>query len=76
MGFTDNVIAAYTGCDTEDIIRMRNEKGIKASFRTVDTCTKEFEAVSPYYYSTYGQGRKTTDSRQKKILVIGSDLYV
>lgn len=72
MGFTDNVIAAYTGCDTEDIIRMRNEKGIKASFRTVDTCTKEFEAVSPYYYSTYGQGRKTTDSRQKKILVIGS----
>ena len=66
------MIAAYTGCDTEDIIRMRNEKGIKASFRTVDTCTKEFEAVSPYYYSTYGQGRKTTDSRQKKILVIGS----
>jgi carbamoyl-phosphate synthase large subunit len=78
-GFTDNVIAGYAGCSTLDIRKMRKDFGINAVFRTVDTCTENLDAVSPYYYSIYGQcGRngdqfgKSAGSGRKKVLVIGS----
>ncbi|HEY8349265.1 MAG TPA: carbamoyl-phosphate synthase large subunit [Clostridia bacterium] len=72
MGFTDETIAGYAGCSLEDITRLRNENGINASFKSVDTCTERFDTVSPYYYSTYRQCGKTASSGNKKILVIGS----
>jgi len=72
MGFTDNVIAGYTGCDTLYIKNLRKKHGIKAAFKTVDTCAAEYVAVSPYYYSTYGQIDEVKVSERKKILVIGS----
>lgn len=72
MGFTDDTIAAYTGCSAEEIIKIRKESGILVSFRPVDTCTERFDAVSPYYYSTYGPNGETAASGKKKILVIGS----
>lgn len=72
MGFTDEAIAGYTGCSTEEISKIRKENGILAAFRPVDTCIERFDTVSPYYYSTYGPGGATAASGKKKILVIGS----
>jgi len=72
MGFTDNVIAGYTGCDASYVKNLRNQYGIRVTFKTVDTCAAEYEAVSPYYYSTYGHTDEVRSSDRKKVLVIGS----
>ena len=75
MEFPDNVIARLTGKTEEEIRAMRYEKGIRASFKIVDTCAAEFAATTPYYYSVFGEdeedeARETRD--RKKVLVLGS----
>jgi carbamoyl-phosphate synthase large subunit len=72
MGFTDAVIANLTGCDRKDIYRRRKEIGICATYKMVDTCAAEFDAVTPYYYSTYDERCEVRESDKDKILVIGS----
>ncbi len=72
MGFTDAVIGSYIGCDRNYIKKLRKEYGINVTFKTVDTCAAEFEAVSPYYYSTYDQYNEVGVTDRKKVLVIGS----
>lgn len=72
MGFPDIVIAKYTGSDRKSIKNLRKEFGINAAYKMVDTCAAEFEAVSPYYYSTYDQFSEVRKSDRKKVLVIGS----
>ncbi len=72
MGFTDVVIAGYIGSDRKYIKSIRRESGINAVFKTVDTCAAQFEAVSPYYYSTYDQNNEVSVTDRKKVLVIGS----
>ncbi|MDQ2085242.1 carbamoyl-phosphate synthase large subunit [Herbivorax sp. ANBcel31] len=72
MGFTDNIIGKYIGCDEKDVLQKRKEFGVCAVYKTVDTCAAEFEAMTPYYYSTYDQHCETKPSKNKKILVIGS----
>ncbi|HEY9060421.1 MAG TPA: carbamoyl-phosphate synthase large subunit [Pseudobacteroides sp.] len=72
MGFTDTVIAKLTGCDRKDIYRRRKEIGICATYKMVDTCAAEFDAVTPYYYSTYDERCEVRESEKDKILVIGS----
>ena len=72
MGFTDAVIANYMGCKESDVKQKRIELSIKPSFKMVDTCAAEFEAVTPYYYSTYDQYSESRESNGKKVLVIGS----
>ena len=72
LGFPDVTIARYTGSDRLSVKRKRNEMGIHAVYKMVDTCAAEFEAVSPYYYSTYDLFSEVKKSDRKKILVIGS----
>ena len=72
MGFTDNIIAKYIGCEEMEVLQKRKELGICAVYKTVDTCAAEFESTTPYYYSTYDQHCETKDSNKKKVLVIGS----
>ncbi len=72
MGFTDAVIGGYIGCDRNYVKKLRKEHGINVTFKTVDTCAAEFEAVSPYYYSTYDQYNEVEATDKKKVLVIGS----
>ncbi|KNY26455.1 carbamoyl-phosphate synthase large subunit [Pseudobacteroides cellulosolvens] len=72
MGFTDTVIAKLTGCERKDIYRRRKEIGICATYKMVDTCAAEFDAVTPYYYSTYDERCEVRESDKDKILVIGS----
>lgn len=71
-GFSDKGIAQLMGVTADDIKRKRTEFGINPVFKMVDTCAAEFEAVSPYYYSTYDQYDEVEVSDRKKVMVIGS----
>ncbi len=72
LGFSDCQIAHLTG-QTEDAVRAERKKiGLVPSYRLVDTCAAEFEAYTPYYYSTYDCGDdeiKPTDTR--KVMILG-----
>ncbi len=72
LGFTDAVIAGYIGCMEKDVKQKRLQYSIRPSFKMVDTCAAEFEAVTPYFYSTYDKVCESKESSGKKILVIGS----
>lgn len=71
-GFSDKAIADMLKVCPEDINRLRDIWNIKPSYKMVDTCAGEFEAVSPYYYSTYEQYDEVQVSNNKKVVVIGS----
>ena len=71
--FPDNVIARLTGKTTKDIKALRNEYGINAAFKMVDTCAAEFEATTPYYYSCFKSENEVIKTQpEKKVLVLGS----
>ncbi|WMJ75867.1 MULTISPECIES: carbamoyl-phosphate synthase large subunit [unclassified Sedimentibacter] len=72
MGFSDKGIADLTGSSPEDVYKLRMKNHIVASYKMVDTCGGEFDAVSPYYYSTYDEYDEVNVTENKKILVIGS----
>lgn len=71
-GFADEGIAQLIGCKGEDIRNIRKANNIIPVYKMVDTCAGEFEAVSPYYYSTYDEYNEAVPSGKKKVLVIGS----
>lgn len=73
MGFTDRTIGDLCGATALQIKLLRREWGIVPDFKMVDTCAAEFEAVTPYYYSTYAsQNEVSPETDRKKILVLGS----
>lgn len=72
MGFPDMVIAKYMGCTPKDVRVRRKELGICATYKMVDTCAAEFEAITPYYYSTFDETCESKKSDKKKVLVVGS----
>ncbi|BCZ43963.1 carbamoyl-phosphate synthase (glutamine-hydrolyzing) [Clostridium gelidum] len=71
-GFSDKAIADMLKVTPDDIYRLRDIWNIKPSYKMVDTCGGEFEALSPYYYSTYEQYDEVEVSNNKKVIVIGS----
>ena len=73
MSFTDGYIARLTGHTHRQIKALRDELGIHAVFKMVDTCAAEFDAATPYYYSTYDEENEAVSSPdEKKVLVLGS----
>ncbi len=71
--FPDTVIARLTGRTEKEVKNLRNEYGIHAAFKMVDTCAAEFEASTPYYYSCYQSENEVVQTRpEKKVLVLGS----
>ncbi len=73
IGFLDQEISQITGISIEEIEKFRKENNIKASFKIVDTCAAEFEAQTPYYYSTYGEEcEMKKNSNKETIMVLGS----
>jgi len=73
MGFSDAWIGALSGHGTEEVRRLRKSLGIVPAFKLVDTCAAEFEAQTPYYYSTYDEENEVVSrSDKKKVLVLGS----
>ncbi len=74
LGFSDQLIAELSGSTREAIRDLRVDYGIKPTYKMVDTCAAEFEAMTPYYYSTYdveNESHLIFDGR-KKVLVLGS----
>ena len=72
MGFSDRGIGELIGCGGDAVYQKRIEFDIIPSYKMVDTCAGEFEAVSPYYYSTYDDISESKPSDKKKVIVIGS----
>jgi carbamoyl-phosphate synthase large subunit len=72
LGFSDRQIAHLTGT-TEDAVRAERKKtGLVPSYRLVDTCAAEFEAYTPYYYSTYDRGDDEVKGNvAKKVMILG-----
>lgn len=71
--FPDTVIAKLTNRTEKEVKALRNEYGIHASFKMVDTCAAEFEASTPYYYSCYkSENEVALTNPEKKVLVLGS----
>ncbi|WP_026476613.1 carbamoyl-phosphate synthase large subunit [Alkaliphilus transvaalensis] len=71
-GFSDKGIADLMGVSPQEIYQLRKSLGIQAVYKMVDTCGGEFDALSPYYYSTYDEVDEVTVSKSKKVMVIGS----
>ena len=73
FGFSDRQLASIWRTDEETIRSLRVEEGIIATFKTVDTCAAEFEAYTPYHYSTYESECEVVHSNsKKKIVILGS----
>ena len=72
LGFSDCQIAHLTG-QTEDAVRAQRKRlGLVPSYRLVDTCAAEFEAYTPYYYSTYDRGDdEVRPSNTRKVMILG-----
>ena len=71
-GFSDRQIANLTGRTEDDVRALRKEQGLIPSYRLVDTCAAEFEAYTPYYYSTYDRGDdEVKPSEKKKVMILG-----
>ncbi|MGE0770728.1 MAG: carbamoyl-phosphate synthase large subunit [Cyclobacteriaceae bacterium] len=71
-GYADRQIAHVLGCLESEVHKKRKELGVHRVYKLVDTCAAEFEAKTPYYYSTFDQENESTSSDRKKIVVLGS----
>ncbi len=71
-GFADRQIAHLVNCLESKVFDKRNELGINRVFKLVDTCSAEFEAKTPYYYSTFDEENESIPSDREKIIVLGS----
>jgi carbamoyl-phosphate synthase large subunit len=71
-GYADRQVAHLLRCLESAVYTKRNEMGIKRVYKLVDTCAAEFEAKTPYYYSTFEDENESVVSDKKKIIVLGS----
>jgi carbamoyl-phosphate synthase large subunit len=71
-GFADRQIAHILDCLESEVHEKRRAMGINRVFKLVDTCAAEFEANTPYYYSTFDSENESVVSDKKKIIVLGS----
>ena len=71
FGFSDAQLAHILKSDLNTVRAERKKQGIHTTFRLVDTCAAEFEAFTPYYYSSYGDENEILPSKKKKIMIIG-----
>ncbi len=71
-GFSDRQIAHLWHVPERKIRSIREENNIVTCYRTVDTCAAEFEAVTPYYYSTYGEENEAEPLGDKTVVILGS----
>lgn len=73
LGFTDQTIAELSGKTVDAVRVLEDNWNIHPVYKMVDTCAAEFDAATPYYYSSYGtENEAKLDTKRKKIMVIGS----
>jgi len=70
-GFSDALIAELVGSNRQAVRKKRENFGILTNYRLVDTCAAEFEAFTPYYYSSYGAENEIKKTDKKKIMILG-----
>jgi carbamoyl-phosphate synthase large subunit len=71
-GFSDLLISRLTGISVPEIRQWRYSSGIRPVYKMVDTCAAEFEAATPYFYSTYDLENEAVPTPRRKVLVIGA----
>jgi carbamoyl-phosphate synthase large subunit len=71
LGFSDRQLAVARGVSEETIRSERKAQNVAPTYRLVDTCAAEFEAYTPYYYSTYGDENERRESTKRKIMILG-----
>lgn len=71
FGFSDQQLAELLECDEKEIRLLREQKNIIAKYKLVDTCAAEFEAYTPYFYSTYEYECEARINKKKKIMILG-----
>ncbi|WP_353481321.1 carbamoyl-phosphate synthase large subunit [Haliscomenobacter sp.] len=72
VGYSDAQIAWTMRVNEEDVKKVRYKRNIRRTYKMVDTCAAEFEAKTPYYYSTFDSENESIPSDRKKIIVLGS----
>ncbi len=72
VGYSDAQIAWLLRINEKEVTRQRNKLNIRRTYKVVDTCAAEFEAQTPYYYSTFDSENESIPSDKKKIVVLGS----
>ncbi|SFM97537.1 carbamoyl-phosphate synthase large subunit [Thermodesulforhabdus norvegica] len=71
MGFSDVRLGELTGTDELKVFEKRMKLGVRPVYKLVDTCAAEFEAYTPYYYSTYEDEDESRPSSRKKVVILG-----
>jgi carbamoyl-phosphate synthase large subunit len=71
-GYADRQIAHLLRCKESEVYKKRNDLGIKRVYKLVDTCAAEFEAKTPYYYSTFEDENESVRTDKKKVVILGS----
>jgi carbamoyl-phosphate synthase large subunit len=71
LGFSDRQLSFASHASEEAIRSRRKELGVIPTYRLVDTCAAEFEAYTPYYYSTYGDENERRDGDKRKVIILG-----
>ncbi|MEW5762198.1 MAG: carbamoyl-phosphate synthase large subunit [Bacillota bacterium] len=71
QGFSDRQLAVLAGTDEGTVRAYRRQHGIRAAFKLVDTCAAEFEAYTPYYYSTFDGHSEVRPSAARKVMILG-----
>jgi carbamoyl-phosphate synthase large subunit len=71
-GFADEQIAARCAVTREQVRHWRIAQGVTTTFKTVDTCAAEFEAATPYHYSTYEDTSEVESSSRDRVIILGS----
>ncbi len=72
FGYSDSQVAHLLNVDTADVRARRIDAGIVKTFKTVDTCAAEFEAVTPYMYGTFEDESEVPEPDRERVLVLGS----
>ncbi len=72
MGFSDSQIGQLRGLPEEDIRRQRQHLNIRPVYKTVDTCAAEFEAFTPYHYSSYEEETEVRSRTRPAVIILGS----
>lgn len=72
LGFSDAQIAYILGVNYESVVKVREKFKIQPVFKTVDTCSAEFDAATPYCYSAYDLENEIKSSEKEKIVILGS----
>ncbi|MEY4362271.1 MAG: carbamoyl-phosphate synthase large chain, partial [Actinomycetota bacterium] len=72
LGFSDTQLAHLWGVGESDVRRARESAGVRPTFKTVDTCSAEFAAQTPYHYSSYEDENEVRPSDRQRVIILGS----